>query len=195
MKRVFEVHQRITFMVNEYEILKDAPEGQVLAGFARQKRLAIREHFTLYKDRAQTKVLAKSKARSAIDLGAVYDVFDGEDKALAVFKKDFKKSLLISSWSIYDSKADKLLFKLQEKNVAVAIMRRLWNFIPFAGELPFPIKFHFVILASGKPVGEYNKLTYLRDHYALYLKDKDSQKLDERAWMIMAVLLDAMQSR
>ena len=191
MKKLFELHQKITFMVNEYRVIKDAQT----IGYAKQKRLALREQFTIFKDESQKEVLATSKARTIIDLGPTFDVLDANSKTLGVIKKDFKKSLLSSSWSIYDPKNEKLLFHITEKNQAIAIIRRLWNLIPFANEIPFFIKFHFSILSGNKIVGEYTKLTSIKDHYALFLEESYEDKVELRVWMIAAVLLDAMQSR
>ena len=178
-------------MVNEYRVIKDAQT----IGYAKQKRLALREQFTIFKDESQKEVLATSKARTIIDLGPTFDVLDANSKTLGVIKKDFKKSLLSSSWSIYDPKNEKLLFHITEKNQAIAIIRRLWNLIPFANEIPFFIKFHFSILSGNKIVGEYTKLTSIKDHYALFLEESYEDKVELRVWMIAAVLLDAMQSR
>ena len=178
-------------MVNEYSILRD---DKVIA-FARQKRLAFREKFTLYKDETQAEVLATSTARSIIDLGAVYDIADGKGNLLAAVKKDFAKSLLRSTWLIYDADMKNKLFTLSEKNMNLAIFRRLWEILPFVGDIPFFVKYHFVIKSGEKEVGEYRKITQFRDHYVLSLDKDHARKLDERAWMVIAVLLDAMQSR
>lgn len=192
MQKLFEVHQKVTLLVNEYHVLKD---GQPVA-FVKQKRFALREHFSLFKDEAQTEALVSSQARQVIDLGSAFDVTDSRNVHLGTLKKDFRKSLLRSSWSIYkDKDLTDLAFRLQEKNMAIALLRRLWGFIPYLSDFPFPIKFHFSILTGEEVAGEYTKLTLFRDHYALYLKDSEFQKLDEKAWMIMAVLLDAMQHR
>lgn len=197
MKKLFEVHQKITLLVNEYLVLKDTPDGQQqVIGYAKQKRLALREQFTLFKDESQIEVLVASKARSVIDLGPTFDVNDASGKPLAVLKKEFKKSLLVSSWSIYDPGMRNVLFRVEEKSKPIAIFRRLWEFIPFVSEvMPFPLKFHFSIKTSNEIAGEYIKTTLIRDHYALYLKDRYTNTIDQRAWMVFAVLLDAMQSR
>lgn len=196
MTKIFEVQQKITFLANEYRILKDSKDGLKTVGYAKQKRLALREQFTLYTDESQSEVAATSKARSVMDFGPTFDIHDAGGKPLAVLKKEFKKSLLISTWSIYDAKMEKLLFKVYEKSTPIAIFRRLWELIPWVQDLlPFPIRFHFSISTSGKIVGEYEKITTFRDHYVLKLDDSRQKKLDERAWMVMAVLLDAMQSR
>jgi uncharacterized protein YxjI len=191
MKKLFELHQKITLVGNEYRVLKDSQ----LVGYARQKRLAIREQFMIYADTSQSNVLATSKARSVLDLGATFDVHDDKGKLLAVLKKEFAKSLISSTWSVADAGGNRL-YAISEKSLRVAIVRRLWDFIPFIGGLlPFPMRFHFIISSDGKVVGEYEKIAIIRDHYALHLDDKEIPKLDERVWMIIVVLLDAMQSR
>lgn len=192
MRKLFEVHQKITMLTNEYHILKDGTS----VAYVKQKPFALREHLSLFKDSSQTEILATSQARKIIDLSPVFEVHDPTGKYLGTIKKEFKKSLLRSSWSVYsDAQLHKLSFRLEEKNLAVAVFRRLWNFIPFASELPPPIKFHFSILEENKTVGEYQKLTWIRDHYALYLDDDKVSELDERVWIVLAILLDAMQSR
>ena len=197
MKKIFELHQKITLLVNEYSVLKETASGQqVLAGYAKQKRLALREQFTLFADSTQQKVIATSKARSVMDFSPVFDIYDEAGKSLAVIKKEFKKSLLISSWSVYDPAMQKPLFTVAEKSPAVAIARRAWEFIPVVSEImPFPLRFHFSIKSGEQLAGEYLKITTFRDHYALYLQEDQTASLDERAWMVLAVLLDAMQSR
>jgi uncharacterized protein YxjI len=191
MKKLFEMHQKITFMVNEYKILKD----DQVAGYAKQKRLAIRERFTLFSDETQTQIIATSAARSVIDLGAIYDIQDPGGQSLAAVKKEFKKSLLVSTWSVFNPQTNETLFTLSEKSIGIAIFRRIWDFLPYAGDVAFPIKYHFVIKRGDKVVGEFNKITRFRDRYALYMEEDQLDVVDERVWMITAVLLDAMQSR
>ncbi|MDB5160646.1 MAG: hypothetical protein JWO96_26 [Candidatus Saccharibacteria bacterium] len=195
MKKLFELHQKFTLVVNEYRVLKDQPDGKQTVGFARQKRLAIREQFTLYSDESQSRIIATSAARSVIDLGAIYDIQDPDGKKLAAIKKEFRKSLLVSTWTVFNPQTNETLFTLSEKSVGIAIFRRIWDFLPYVGDVAFPIKYHFVITSNGSPAGEFIKITRFRDHYALYLQEEFEDKLDERAWMITAVLMDAMQSR
>ncbi|MBX4197003.1 hypothetical protein KW801_00395 [Candidatus Saccharibacteria bacterium] len=196
MKKLFELHQKITLLVNEYHVLVDGPDGQQqTAGFVKQKRFALREQFSLYKDESQQEVVASSKARSVLDFGAIYDVFDSKNQPIAALKKDFKRSLLISTWQVYDAQMKTPLFTLHEKSQFMAIFRRLWELLPYLNDFPFPIKYHFVIKSDDTVVGEYIKITRFRDHYALYMNDEAAPKLDIHAWMILAVLLDAMQSR
>lgn len=190
MKKIFELHQRITAFINVYE----AYDGEQIIAFIKQKRFALREQFSIY-NREGGDIIATSKARSIIDLGTIYDVFDSSNKSLAIIQKDFKKSLISSTWHIYQDLDQPPIYTVKEKSTPVAIFRRLWDFIPIADYLPFPIKFHFIILSSDKIVGEYQKITLVRDNYQLLLDDSEINKLDPKAWIIFAVLLDAMQSR
>lgn len=196
MKKVFELHQKLALLVNEYKIVEDAEvESPKLLGYAKQKRLAIREKFTLYADETQEQIIATSSARKIMDMAPVMDIADGSGKPLAVIKKEFKKSLISSTWSVYDPDMKKVIFTVKEKSMAVAVGRRAWELLPIPLEIPFPMKFHFLILSDDKVAGEYIKTTLWRDNYALFLEDEFKAKLDKRAWMIIAVLLDAMQSR
>lgn len=196
MNKVFELHQKLTFMVNEYRVLEDTAKGsQKLTAYAKQKRMAIREKFTLYSDESQQTVMAISSARAIMDVAPVLDIVDGSGKPLAAIKKEFKKSLISSTWSVYDPEMKDVLFTIKEKSMSVAVGRRLWELLPIPLEVPFPMKFHFQIMQGDKLAGEYIKTTLWRDHYALYLEDSFKDVLDKKVWMIIAVLLDAMQSR
>lgn len=193
MKQLFEVHQKLTLLVNEYHVLKDGK----LIGYVKQKRFALREHFSLFEDERQTHALVTSQARQVLDFAPTFYVLDEQGNRLAVIKKDFKKSLLRSSWSIYrDQDMKQPLFTVREKNLAVAIIRRIWELIPFdITEIPLPLKFHFTIFKGDEKAGEYTKLTLFRDRYSMGMDEAAAAELDERVWMVFAVLLDAMQSR
>lgn len=98
---VLHVHQKVTFMVNRYEVFADdngKPGGQV--GFAEQKRLKIKERITIYTDSSKSQVLFEFNARKAIDLGSGYDVTDANGQRIGLFRKDFAKSLLRSTWHL-----------------------------------------------------------------------------------------------
>ncbi|MBI2592395.1 hypothetical protein HYW36_02885 [Candidatus Saccharibacteria bacterium] len=192
MRKLFEVHQKITLLGNEYRVFK---EGKLTA-YVRQKRFALREQFTLFNDEDQTTILATSKARKILDLSTAFDILDSEGKHLATAKKQFKKSLISSTWKMYsDPELKELTFTVSESNQLNAVARRIWEFIPFIDFMPYPFIFHFSVYQDSQQVGLYRKVTYFRDHYAFYLNERYVNTLDERAWMIFAVLLDAMQSR
>src|SRR5690606_24406433 len=118
------MRQRIRPVVNQYEfraVNPDGSEGQLLA-FAQQKRLAFREQVTLYTDDSKQSPVLGFKARTVIDLGATYDVLDASGTPIGLFRKDFKQSLLRSTWHLEQPGLGRITG--QERNVALAVLRR-----------------------------------------------------------------------
>ena len=180
----FFVKQKITMMVNRYEIRganPDGTEGRVIA-MAQQKRLAFKEQVTFYADEARKQPVFSFKARQRIDLGAVYDVTDGDGNALGTFQKDFAASLLRSSFHLTGPGIDAYG---QERNQAIAIIRR---FI----ELPFTFHFDFADKQTGAVVMTSERQFSLRDRYAVTVTDP---RIDFRLAAAMAVGLDALLAR
>ena len=96
----FAVQQRITMMVNRYEVRALSPDGddaEVLA-VAQQKRMTLKEEVTFYADEGRSVPVFSFKARQRVDLGATYDVRDADGDPIGWFRKDFGKSLLRSTW-------------------------------------------------------------------------------------------------
>ncbi|MFI7585801.1 hypothetical protein ACIB24_01855 [Spongisporangium articulatum] len=189
----FGVKQKITMMVNRYEIRAIAPDGSdgELLAFAQQKRMAFKEQVTFYADEARTVPLFGFKARQRIDLGATYDVTDPSGAPIGWFRKEFGKSLLRSSWQLGTTGG--LLLSGQERNPNVAIARRVWEFVPFLGDLPSPFVFHFDFVdPAGSVVLSSVRKRSLRDRYTIELPGR---RIDPRLAAAMAVALDALQSR
>ncbi|MDQ4086319.1 MAG: hypothetical protein M3165_10925 [Actinomycetota bacterium] len=189
----FFMRQRITMMVNQYEIHPaeaDGSEGPLLA-FAQQKRMAFKEEVVFYADTAKTRPVFSFKARKRLDLGSGYDVFDELGRPLGHFRKEFGRSLLRSTWSL---SGPGLEATGTERRLSVAILRRVWELIPYLGEIWVPFVFHFDFLdrASGQPVMSSERARSIRDRYTINVPD---QRLDFRLAASMAVALDALQSR
>jgi len=193
----YALRQKITMMVNRYEIRSvDAAgtEGPVVA-VAQQKRMAFKEQVTFYADEARKQPVFSFKARQRIDLGATYDVFDASGAPIGWFRKDFGKSLLRSSWHL--GSADGLEAFGTERNKNVAIARRVWEFVPYVGEIPLPFLFHFDFTApDGTLVLSSQRKRSLRDRYDIHVPQaSNGWQLDWRVGLAMAVALDALQSR
>src|SRR4051812_46498419 len=98
----FFVKQRITVMVNRYEVLAanpDGSEGQLLA-FAEQRRMKLKEEIDFYADESKTRRVFSFKARQRLDVHAEHDVFDEAGALLGSFRKQFGASLLRSTWQL-----------------------------------------------------------------------------------------------
>ena len=193
----FTIKQKITMMVNRYEIRSvDANGGEgPLIAMAQQKRMAFKEQVTFYADEARTQPVFGFKARQRMDLGATYDVTDASGTPIGSFRKEFAKSLLRSTWQL--TGADGLEATGTERNQSVAIARRLWEVLPVVGDLPSPFLFHFDFTApDGSIVLSSVRRRSLRDRYDVELPaTPNGWRLDWRVGAAMAVALDALQSR
>ncbi|WP_216359833.1 hypothetical protein [Geodermatophilus sabuli] len=189
----FLVKQRITMMVNRYEVVAanpDGSEGQLLA-FAEQKRMKLKEEVVFYADAGKSRAVFSFKARQRLDVHAEHDVFDEHGRALGTFSKQFGASLLRSTWTLM---APGIQAVGQERRLSVAILRRVWDLIPYVGDVwvPFVFHFDFVDTATGAPVMVSERQRAVRDRYTVTVPDP---RLDFRVAASMAVALDALQSR
>lgn len=180
-------------MANRYLVHTMGPDGEEaeLVAFAHQKRMALKEHVTFYTDESQRQVLFTFRARQVIDLGATYDVHGASGTRLGSFRKDFGASLLRSTWHLSGEGAAGETTG-QERNQRVALLRRVWEFLPFTDLVPFFVPYHFDFTAAGRTVMTVDKRLGLRDRYVLDIADPE---LDRRLAIAQAVALDALQSR
>jgi uncharacterized protein YxjI len=179
------VRQRIRLMVNQYEVHGVGPDGgeNGILAFAQQKRLAFKEQVTLYTDDSKQTPVLGFKARQVMDLGATYDVTDAGGAPIGLFRKNFRQSLLRSTWHLEQPSYGEMIGR--ETNVTVAILRR---FVDSLSWLPY----HFEFLVGDRPAFSVVKKWGLRDKYIVTIHDP---QIDRRLVTAMAVALDALQSR
>ena len=178
------VKQKITFMVNRYEVWSADPAGNPsgLIAFAQQKRMAMKEQVTLYTDESKSTVLAGFKARRVMDLSGTYDVTDASGVSIGTFRKDFAQSLLRSTWHVDQPGLPTATG--QERSLLVALLRRFSDisFLPY----------HFDFASAGTPAFTVDKKWGITDKYVVRI---GNPQLDRRLVIAMAVGLDALQSR
>jgi hypothetical protein len=189
----FYVRQRITVMVNRYEIRAanpDGSEGQLLA-FAEQRRMKIKEEVNFFSDETKTRRVFSFKARQRLDVHAQHDVFDEGGQPIGMFSKQFGASLLRSTWNLYAPGVEAVG---TERNAFIAVLRRIWDLIPYIGDIwvPFVFHFDFTDTRTGAPVMSSERIPAIRDRYNVVVPDP---RVDFRLAAAMAVALDALQSR
>lgn len=195
------IEQKITAFANKYAVYTAGQNGEKgpLVAFAQQKRLTFKEQVTFYSDTDKTQPIFTLRAEKVLDVHGKFIVEDTQGNVIGAFKKEFKASLIKSTWSILDT-ADQPKLTIAENNTALAIFRRYAGYLPIIGDLVEMItwffKYHFSFTDSNKQeVGQYKKTTLLRDHYALSMRDDTYNQEDWRVFAAVAVALDALQSR
>ena len=189
----FFISQRITLMVNRYEIRAanpDGSEGHLLA-LAEQKRMKLKEEVVFFADESKSRRVFSFKARQTFDVSAEHDVFDEYGQPLGYFKKQFAASLLRSTWQLAGPGYEAIG---RERRPFLAILRRVWELIPWLGDIWVPFVFHFDFhdTSTGAVVLVSERRKAIRDRYNVTVPDP---RLDFRVAASMAVALDALQSR
>ncbi|MGL4174452.1 MAG: hypothetical protein ACRCY8_06480 [Dermatophilaceae bacterium] len=189
----FHVRQKITVMVNRYQVYAanpDGSQGQLLA-FAEQKRMKLKEEIRFFADESKQRVVFSFKARQVLDVSAEHDVFDEYGTPIGWFRKEFGASLIRSTWTMGSAGVQA---RGQERRPVIAVLRRVWDLIPYLGDIwvPFVFHFDFVDTTTGAPVLTSERRKAIRDRYEVTVPDT---RLDFRVAAAMAVALDALQSR
>jgi uncharacterized protein YxjI len=177
------VTQKITMMVNRYDVHRLAPDGSKgpLLATAQQKRMAFKEQVTFYADADRGTPVFGFRAQQRVDLGATYDVTDAGGQPIGAFRKDFRASLLRTTFHL---STPALEATGQERSAAIAIIRRVVD-------VPLPFHFDFTD-GAGQQVMSSERSFGVRDRYVVQVPD---QRLDWRVAAAMAVGLDALMAR
>jgi uncharacterized protein YxjI len=182
----FHVQQKITPFQNAV----DGQPGPLIA-FAKQKRLAFKESFTVYGDEEATRPVLTIAADRRLDVRSTMTVRDPEGTSLGVLRKRGAASLLRSTWELEPVGGPVVV--VQERSLAVALLRRLWDLVPAVGQVPLPWVFHFDGTdPSGAVVLTHTRRWGWRDNYVLEVA-RDT--VDPRLAIALAICLDALQGR
>ncbi|MDN4477912.1 hypothetical protein QQX10_06530 [Demequina sp. SYSU T00039] len=179
------IRQRITLGVNRYELwTSDASWAPVTElAFAQQKRMKLKEEVPFFADDSKQAVRFSLKARNVMDVASVVDVVDVDGSVIGSFSKDFKKSLLISTWYVDQPGLPRAIG--QEVSQLYAIVRRIgFEFVPY--------DFLFTAEDTGQPVMSIVRKWGVRDAYRITVED---ERYDARLLLAMATGLDFLQNR
>jgi hypothetical protein len=192
----YRVDQLIRAIANLYRISTADERGDPVepVAYVRQKRMRIREDIRFYADEAQTQELFAIKSRTVFEFGGVHDVVEPDGTRIGTLRKEFAKSLVRSSWSILDAQ-EQVIMTGQERSMVMAILRRIWGLIPYLGDIPFFIPFHFDFFVDGEKVGGLQRPPGLADRYVLDVAGIPPERLDRRFAVAFAIGLDALQDR
>jgi uncharacterized protein YxjI len=194
----FLLRQRITLMINRYELFEPATpgskeEGPLLA-FVEQKRMKLREQIDFFGDTAKTQLLFSVKAENILDPRGRYQLLDPSGQIIARFKKNFAQSLARSTWHLQDAAGDEIGMA-KERNLFAALFRRYGSLVPYIGELLglMPIAYNFDFADNGGAhQATVERIWSIRDRYRITAPDPN---LDRRLLIALAVCMDALQRR
>jgi uncharacterized protein YxjI len=192
------VQQRFAPIANRYRISTLGPDGRSageLLAYVEQKRMKIREQIDFFTDDTKQVPLLRLQARKVFEFRGMTDVVIPSGQVIGTFQKNFGQSLLRSSWTILDPGGQPVA-TAHESSMFLAVFRRIWGLIPFIGDVPFFMPFHFdLFLPDGRPIGRYKRIPALRDRYVLDLSGDPQRRLDRRLALAFTVALDALQDR
>ncbi|HVE97836.1 MAG TPA: DUF2510 domain-containing protein [Mycobacteriales bacterium] len=184
--------QKITPFQNVYRVFWDdnGSPGQLVA-FVKQKRMALKEAFTVYSDEAATRAVLSIKADRRIDIRSAMTVTDpGTGEHVGTVRKKGAASVLRSTWQLEQPGLPTVT--ITERSLPIALLRRVWGLIPYANNIPVPWVFHFDAVGGGSPVFTHTRVWGWRDRYIMEIQD---QRLDFRMAIAIGILMDAMQHR
>ena len=187
----FHVQQKITPFQNLYRVFADSSgEPGSLIAYAKQKRMAFKEQFTLYRDEHTGEPVLTIAADRRIDIRSQMTVRDPSGSVVGTLRKRGAVSLLRSTWELEQPGLPVVV--VEERSLLVALLRRLWGMVPFLGDVPVPWVFHFDgRTPSGEVVLSHTRQWGLRDRYVLEV----TPPYDQRLAIALAICLDALQSR
>jgi hypothetical protein len=193
----FVISQRFRPIVNQYEVStlgadEKSPGDPVC--FVEQKRMKLKEDLRAFSDESKTTEVFRIKAQQVWDPRARYDVTDPGGQQIGQLAKVFGRSLLRSTWRIYDAGGDEVGWA-QERSVLVALFRRVVSWIPFVGDFAFPIPYHFDYHSGEERIGGMERILGVRDRYRLDVSGDTDHTIDRRVALALAVGLDALQAR
>ncbi|MCR4315912.1 MAG: hypothetical protein NUW37_06110 [Planctomycetes bacterium] len=161
-------------------------EDQKLLFYVKQKAFKLKEDIRVYADEGQTDEVLTIKARSILDFGATYDVFDPvNDEVVGSLRRKGLASILRDSWLIFNEKEEEI-GTILEDSMGMALLRRfLSNLIPQS----FRIEVHGSEAATFKQ--HFNPFLFKG---SLLMHDHESD-LDPRIAIAAVVLLMAIEGR
>lgn len=186
-------------MVNQYEFSLPDSDWKATEPFAfvHQRRFKFKEDIRFYTDESKTTELMRIKARQRFDPRARYDVTAADGSKIGEIQKVFGRSLFRSTYRLYDSTGAETAIA-QERDIVVAILRRLVGFVPYLGNVAdwLPIPYHFEFRRGTDTLGTHKRQAWkIRDVYRISMQGDPGRSVDRRLILAIAVGMDALQAR
>jgi hypothetical protein len=161
-----------------------------IIGYSKLKAFKLKEDIRLYTNEEMTTELLTIKARSVIDFGATYDVFDAQQQVkVGALRRKGLKSMIRDEWLILDVN-DREIGLIQEDSMLLGLVRR---FVEIAS-LFLPQKYSVTLF--GQPVGifkqNFNPFVY---KLVADLSLDTAVRFDRRLALASAILMAAIEGK
>ncbi|HSH56170.1 MAG TPA: hypothetical protein VK983_05110 [Candidatus Limnocylindrales bacterium] len=201
--KVLEFRRRFLKVFGAEITIKD-PATDELAGFIAMKAWVLREDVRIYRDESKQEELLRIHARTIIDFGATYDVYDGPtDTLLFSFRrKGLASTFVRDNWEILDA-AENPIARLQETSGSLALVRRYVGIIPIAGPfidlalIAVPLTYSLTTAKDGTTTGTAATILHRKNPFIVKMSLDRSQadvELDPRIGVAMTALLSVIDA-
>ena len=136
------------------------------------------------------------QAQQVWDPRARYDITDASGQHLGQLSKVFGRSLLRSTWRIYDPAGDEA-GRARERSLFVALFPAAGRIHPLHRRLRrlAADPYHFDYFVGDRRIGGLERILGVRDRYRLDVSGDAERTIDRRVALALAVGLDALQAR
>jgi uncharacterized protein YxjI len=164
--------------------------NEQVIGYSKMKAFKLKEDIRLYTSEDMTTELITIKARSIIDFGASYDVYDAQQGVkVGALRRKGLKSMIRDEWHVLDPQ-DRQIGMIQEDSTMLALVRR---FIDLASYI-LPQK--YVVTIGGQPVAyfqqNYNPFVYKLN---VDLTSDSAGLFDRRLALASGLLMAAIEGK
>lgn len=182
----YTIRQKILKILGAAFYISD-DNGQEI-GFCNQKAFRLREDIRLYTDQTKSEEVLSIKARSVIDFGATYDVYDDNGLLLGSARRKGLKSLLRDEWMLFDPDGQELA-RLSEDSGSMALVRRVLPIVSYIAPQNFNL-----MTTGGRLAAKYATQRNLFV-YKLRVTSYETPGIDQHLVMALGFLLAAIEGR
>ena len=177
-------------------------DGQPLLYVERPVRPLRRSDITVFDDdTCTTPLLIIRQDHGYAALARTYTLLEpGSEEPLAHFRRDNIKSLFRRAWAITDASGAPIAYGAGRIHTAIAIVRRLLEFVPYVGSIVGLVRTNFQLSVASVDgveahVGAFNRKLSIGDRYVLDLTGGPVTLLDRCIAIALGVLLDTGEAR
>ncbi len=201
--KVLEFRRRFFKLLGAEINVKDA-ESDETVGFIAMKAWVLREDVRLYRNASKQDEILRIHARSIVDFGATYDVYDSQtDQVLfSLRRKGLRSAFVRDHWDVLDTD-NTVIASVQETSSGLAFIRRYIGLIPVAG--PFidialsiaPLTYTISAVKDDAVIGTVARIIHRKNPFVVKMSldrtDADTE-IDPRIGVAVTALLSVIDA-